>query len=377
MRGHAKLNTMNILLTSAGRRTYLCDYFKQALKRLPEGGLVFASNSGLSPALLHADRSVISPLIYSEEYIPFLLELCRNERIGLLVPLFDIDLPVLAAHREEFLQIGTVPAVSEPEVIAACNDKVRMEQCLRELGIDTPRLYNDAGAAGDFQKEDAAGEARNMAPAIAGKEDVSFDRERGAKTFIVKPRFGMGSISVLRAEGEEELRGAVSMCRRAVRESYLRYESAWCPGQEVLVSECIEGQEYGLDVINDFECRTAAVIVRKKLGMRAGETDEAVILGENDPEYAALHMLGLRLSKGLCHRGCLDADVMMDRDGTPYVIDLNARFGGGYPFSHAAGADLPRAYAAWAGGEAAPAECFQVRPGTHAYKDIAMGIYAG
>jgi len=83
--------TMNVLLTSSGRRTYLVDYFKQAL----EGkGLVFASNSAMSPALMRADGYGISPLIYAEEYIPWLLSFAEEHEISLVVPLFDVDLPV-------------------------------------------------------------------------------------------------------------------------------------------------------------------------------------------------------------------------------------------------------------------------------------------
>ncbi len=334
---------MNILLTSAGRRSYLCGYFREALRG---EGLVFACNSEMSPALLSADRALLSPLIYSPDYIPFLLGLCRKERIGLLVPLFDIDLPVIAAHREEFLAAGTVPAVSDPGVLGICSDKRRMAAWLTEKGFHTPAVY-------DGIPEDADG-----------------------KDFTVKPRCGMGSISVLEAKGRDELSGAVSMCRRAVRDSYLKYESMRFPGEDVLITDFIRGQEYGLDVVNDFSGRFRAVVVRKKLGMRAGETDEAVVLGEEDEASGLLFALGERLGRELGHRGNLDADVIMDKEGRAFVIDLNARFGGGYPFSHAAGADLPLAYVLWAKGEEAPEACFAVRPGTHAYKDITMGVYA-
>ena len=78
---------MNILLTSAGRRGYLAGYFKEALKTAGCGGLVHAANSSECPAFASADRSVITPLIYDKGYISFLLEYCKKEAIGLLVPL--------------------------------------------------------------------------------------------------------------------------------------------------------------------------------------------------------------------------------------------------------------------------------------------------
>lgn len=61
---------INILFTSAGRRSYLIQFFKEALDGT---GLVHAANSEvLSPAFGVADKSVVSPLIYDVTYIPFL-----------------------------------------------------------------------------------------------------------------------------------------------------------------------------------------------------------------------------------------------------------------------------------------------------------------
>ena len=73
---------MNILLTSAGRRTYLVNYFKEALRMAGFTGLVHAANSESSPAFFAADRQVITPLIYDSEYIPFLLDYCKKWEIG-------------------------------------------------------------------------------------------------------------------------------------------------------------------------------------------------------------------------------------------------------------------------------------------------------
>ena len=90
---------MNLLLTSVGRRSYLVKYFKEAVGG---SGKVHAANSSeLNPSFQIADCSVITPLIYSDEYIPFLLEYCRKHYIDALISLLDLDLPVLAAHREQ------------------------------------------------------------------------------------------------------------------------------------------------------------------------------------------------------------------------------------------------------------------------------------
>ncbi len=341
---------MNILLTSAGRRTYLVEYFKQALGN---AGEVHASNSVMSPALTAADRYVITPIIYSDEYIPFLLDYCRKNNIKLLVSLFDIDLPVLAAHKGEFMDIGTFVAVSDKAVIDCCNDKYSMSHKLWKNGIRCPEC------------------AVSISEALLKLEAMSMHYP-----LIIKPRYGMGSISVNKVYDKSQLKAVYSICVRNIEESYLKYESAHCIKEAVLIQECADGTEYGMDVINDFNGKYINTIVRRKTAMRAGETDEAVILGDSDPEYEILIELGRSISEAFAHIGNMDVDVIMSKDNMrPYVIDMNARFGGGYPFSHLAGADLPKAYIEMAEGRDVSKELCSAEAGIHGYKDIAMFRY--
>ena len=337
---------MNILLTSAGRRTYMVNYFKEALRG---EGLVYVANSAESPAMRAGDVSFLTPLIYSEEYIPFLLEKCREYRIDLLVSLFDIDLPVLAAHSREFEEAGTTLAVSDSGMLSNCNDKYNMFLKLREAGLPCPKSILDP--------EEALRRTENG--------DLSWP-------LLLKPRYGMGSVGLYRAYRKEELTAFYGACEREINETYLRYESRISPGKCVLIQEVREGCEYGLDVISDLKGHFVTCIARRKLGMRSGETDEAIVLGADDPEYAILMETGEKLARAFGPRGLIDVDIIMDGSLTPYIIDINARFGGGYPFSHLAGADVPRAYVLWMQGrdEEARACCRSARAGVRGYKEI-------
>ena len=111
---------MNILLTSAGRRTYLVEYFKKALGGQ---GKVYASNSIDTYTLHQADGYVITPTIYDKEYINFLISYCKKNRISAIISLFDIDLPVLAKHKDDFEKEGIKVVVSDYNVTQICNDK--------------------------------------------------------------------------------------------------------------------------------------------------------------------------------------------------------------------------------------------------------------
>lgn len=311
---------MNVLLTSAGRRGYLVEYFKNALAQ--EGKVHVGNSSAVCPAFYYADETVVTPLIYDEDYIPFLLRYCKEHHITLLVSLFDVDLMVLAKNRELFAREGITAVVSEPEVIDICNDKWKTYEFCVQNGFHTPKTFRDI-------------------------ESVSQALRSGAITFpvMVKPRWGMGSIAVSEACNEEELVVLSAKVKREIFASYLKYESALDEDACVIYQEKLKGEEYGLDVVHDFNKAHMLTVVRRKIAMRSGETDCATVV--QNPQ---LESFGTRVGEALSHIGNLDMDVFLVND-TPYVLELNARFGGGYPFSHFAGVNLPGAMIKWAKGE--------------------------
>jgi len=115
---------------------------------------------------------------------------------------------------------------------------------------------------------------------------------------------------------------------------------------EVIVSERVEGPEFGVDLVNDLEGQPAGQIYKEKLGMRAGETDAAVTRRPS----AELAEFGRNLATALAHPGQCDTDIILTEEG-PTLIEMNPRFGGHYPFSHLAGADVPKFLVdlAWSG----------------------------
>lgn len=332
---------MNILLTSAGRRGYLVEYFKKALQGT--GEVHVGNSTPLSPVFYYGDQSVITPLIYDEDYIPFLKRYCKEHEISAIISLFDVDLLMLAQHKEEFAREGVTVIVSSPEVIAVCNDKWKTFEFCRKAGLAAPKTY-------------------------CRLEEVKAALKAGEISYpvIIKPRWGMGSIAVYQADNEEELEVLAKKVKREIFQSYLKYESAFEEEVSVLFQEKIKGQEYGLDVIHDLEGNHHLTVVRKKIAMRSGETDCAQVV-----EDAAVEAVGTAVGKALGHIGNLDMDVFVTEEGI-YVLEMNARFGGGYPFSHLAGVDLPKALVKWLRGEPLDQELVVKKPGIFAQKDIRM-----
>ncbi len=328
---------MNILLTCAGRRNYLLQFFKEALRGR---GQVFTSDTNpIAPAMQEADKSFIVPNVYSPDYIDSLLSLCTENQVGLLVPLNDLELPVLAGVRDLFLRIGTIPVVASPEAIDTCFDKWKTCRFATDNAIGVPLTFISPG-------------------------DVELALSRGQLKFplVAKPRWGTASLDIDISADLYELHLSYQLIRSRLPRSVLGQISSTDLNKSVLIQEMLNGQEYGLDVVNDLEGRHVCTFVKKKLGMRAGETDKAITVADDE-----LAEFGAQIGCALGHVGNLDCDVFVTEDGIR-LLEMNPRFGGGYPFSHVAGANIPAALIAWAEQRDPDPSWLEAQPGIIAAK---------
>ena len=304
----------NILFTCAGRRTYLLKYFKEQLGN--EGKVIGADMQLSAPALSVADVKEQVPAVYAHDYIDRVLDICRRNDVAAIICPNDLELPILAANSERFAAEGILPIVSPTEIIDICFDKYRTARYVESLGLSTPATYI------------------NLAEA---KEALAAGRL--AFPLVLKPRWGSGSIGIEFVNNLEELSEVYAMLLKKVKKSILATAST---GEEyILIQQKIEGQEYGMDVMNDLAGRNRGVSVKKKLAMRAGETDKAQTVNN-----AEIRAIGMKLGENLHHIGNLDVDVF-EKDGKYYVLELNPRFGGGFPFSYEAGVNFPKAIIEW------------------------------
>ncbi len=305
---------MNLLFTCAGRRTYLLKYFKE---QLGDDGLIIGADMQLSaPALSAADIKEQVPAVYADNYIDCVLDICHRHNVRAVISLNDLELPILAANRERFETDGITLLVSRQEVIDICFDKYRTAGYVASIGLNTPLTFVNI----DKAKE-----------AIA-KGGLAFP-------LVLKPRWGSGSIGIEFVNDMAELEEVYSMLVKKVKKSILATASQ---GDEyILIQEKINGQEYGMDVMNDLKGNNRGVSVKKKLAMRAGETDKAQTV-----DNPAIRAVGRTLGENLRHIGNLDVDVF-EKDGKYYVLELNPRFGGGFPFSYEAGVNFPKAIIEW------------------------------
>lgn len=329
---------MNILVTSAGRRTYLVSYFQEALSGK---GKVYASNSEFTIALQEADGYLISPLIYSDNYVEALVNFCKKKDIKAIISVFDIDLLVLSEAKEYIESKGIRLLVSNKNVIETCNDKWETYKFLLSQNIKTPKTYKTI---------------KNVELALKNNE-IEFP-------VVIKPRWGMASMGIFMAEDEQELDVFSEKSKKEIENSYLKYESKSTPGETIIFQEKLRGQEYGVDVINDLRGVFVCALPKSKLVMRAGETD----LGETvSPKK--FEKIAKKLSETLKHEVILSVDCFEEKDGI-YVTEMNCRISGHYPLSHLAGSNLPKQIVDWVEGKPTDMKNFAFEEGVLVTKDL-------
>lgn len=309
---------MNILFTCAGRRTYLLKYFKENMQK---GDRVVATDMQLSaPALSVADIKIQVPSVYANDYIDKILTICQEQHINALISLNDLELPILANNKEKFEAVGVKVIVSDPKVIDIAFDKYKTSLWVESLGLNAPKTYVTL---------------QSTKEALA-KGEITFP-------LFMKPRWGSGSIGLETIDDIEELDIYYHLLMKKIKKTILATAST---GDEyIMIQEKLTGNEFGLDVMNDLEGNLVAVSVKQKLAMRAGETDKAKTV-----DMPEVKEIGTIIGRNLKHIGNLDVDIMQRENGEYCVLELNPRFGGGFPFSYEAGVNLPKAIIEWVKG---------------------------
>ena len=280
---------LDVLITAASRRVALVRGFQSALQEHGVHGRVLVTDvNPLSPAVHFADAAFRVPMAGDVGYVDALRSLCRAEGVGLLVPTIDDELPILAGARGRFEDDGVQVAVSPVETTTVCNDKHATCLHLRRSGVRAATSY-------------LPGDVPSPPPL----------------PLFVKPRFGRGGV------------GAFHVCR----ESELEFFLAYVP--DPVVEEYLDGPEYTIDVLCDFDGAALAVVPRERVVIRAGVFDRGRTVA--DPR---LIDLGLACARAIRFAGAVNIQCRIV-DGTPVVFEINPRFSGGIPLTIAAGAHFP------------------------------------
>lgn len=283
---------MNILITSAGRRVSLLQIFQREARNIDAASKIFATDlqPELSAACQVADSCFDVPEATDPDYVSLLTDICTNNKIDLLIPNIDIELLIIAQNKGTLEEIGVKTVISDPELIETCHDKRQTIGFFKEMNISTPQIL---------------------------------DKKNFQYPVYAKPYDGSGSQENYIIKDETEL------------------EDYHLDNEKLLFFEYLDHDthdEFTLDLYYDRQSELKCVVPRKRLKVIEGEVNKGLTI-----KNELIPFVWERLSYIPGARGCLTLQLFRNRiTGKISGIELNPRFGGGYPLSYRAGANYPK-----------------------------------
>lgn len=280
----------NVLILSAGRRVELVEAFKTELRTRFSDAHVFAADMKpqLSAACQVADASFVVPRVTALDYVDRLIDLCLCHHIGLVIPTIDTELLALALDVDRFARHGIYVIISTPDFIRSCRDKRKTARLFEEIGMVSPEIYS--------------------------RDKVKFP-------CFAKPFDGSCSI------------GAVAVFTSA------QLTPAMLSDEKLMFMQLIDKSftECTVDAYYNQSGELCCFVPRERIEVRAGEISKGVTRKKRAYDYL---LSRLPLLKGA--KGCITVQLFVNPDeSTFYALEINPRFGGGYPLAYSAGANYP------------------------------------
>lgn len=280
----------NIIITSAGQRVALVRGFQETVKRFFPDAKVFTTdmNPRLAPAAYVSDQCFTVPRCTSEDYIETLLTLCLENSIGMIVPTIDTELAILSANKDIFAKQGIFVSVSDYDFVMKCRDKRNTGVFFEKHGIRIPK---------------------------------AIDKYHPTFPLFAKPYDGSLSTNLHYIKNAEELTTEILEDPKLLFMEYI--------DKEVY-------KEYTVDMYYGKDNKVKCIVPRERIKIRAGEINKG--LTEKEPLTQYLYDR-LETIRGCV--GCICLQVFLNPLTSDVVgIEINPRFGGGYPQTYAAGGNF-------------------------------------
>lgn len=278
---------MNVLLLSVGTRNKIVQYFKKTIN-----GKVYATDmKKTAPALYESDEYFIVPSIDNENYITTIVDICKRKKIDCVLSLIDPELSLLAKNEDVFKEINVKIVGSNYEACDLSLNKWKMYLWLRSHGYKCAKTYININ---EFYKD-------------INESLINYP-------VFVKPIEGSASLFTTLVYDREML------------------EYLFSNNKNLLIQEYLKGQEIGADVyIDSISNEVISIFTKKKIAMRAGETDKAVSFKDK-----TLFELIKKFCNEVGYKWQIDIDLFKINDEY-YISEVNPRFGGGYPHAYECG----------------------------------------
>ena len=280
---------INILILSSGTRNKIVQYFKKEFSGI--GNIIATDMSELAPSIYEADKFYIVPRITDDRYIDVIFDICKKEDIKAILSLIDPELSLLAKFKTKFNELGITIIGSTYDLCELCLNKWNMYKWLDKHGYKCAKSYIDKN---EFYKD--------------------IDEGKIKYPVFVKPICGSASVAISKVSDNETI------------------DNLFAHNDNLMIQEFLDGQEIGADVYIDMISKeVVSIFTKKKLLMRAGETDKAVSF-KDQKLFKMIEDFVTEI--GLSAQ--IDIDIFFI-NGDYYISEVNPRFGGGYPHAYESG----------------------------------------
>ncbi|WP_294404799.1 ATP-grasp domain-containing protein, partial [uncultured Clostridium sp.] len=214
-----------ILMTSIGKRIQLINHLKEKFI------IIGADADSLIAAKYFADVFYKIPKADQPDYLKFIYEICSREKVKAVIPLYEGEFNILNSARNKLKEIGTELLLSYSEVVGLCKDKKKTDDFFKDLSlINLPRVYSQSEI-----------------------EEIIRCKKESVMPLFIKPVSGMGSMNSFKINSVKEL---------AFFKDYVN---------DNIIEEFINGDEFTVDCLVDFNGNPIYIIPRKRIEVHAGE----------------------------------------------------------------------------------------------------------
>ena len=281
----------NILITSVGKRVALTKYFKETLSRFYPEAKVFTTdmNPEMAPAGYVSDGCFRVPRVTDEAYPAILLDLCEKNDVGMIIATIDTELLLLADLKADFLAKGIHVMVSDRKFVEICRDKRNTGDFFESHGVRVPKAV---------------------------------DKTHPIFPMFAKPYDGSLSTNLHYIKSADDLTSEI------------------LNDPKLLFMEYIDKKvykEYTVDMYYGQDHQVKCIVPRERIEIRAGEINKGRTAKN---EIVSFLKANLGYIDGCV--GCICVQLFFHPETHDIVgIEINPRFGGGYPLTYMCGGNYP------------------------------------
>lgn len=313
------MNDLTVMVTAAGNQYMLG--MVDCLKNNGERNIrLVGADMSKDPTILQMmDVLYQVPRATAPDYADVLLDICKKEHVDVVLPIMSAELPALVENKDRFAAINTIVSVSDMNSINIANNKLRLYEYMKSIGMKVPRFC----AVHSVDELDNAFQYCGYPDNAVCIKATELSGSRGIR--IIDPQKTRFNILF----GEKPNSFYISFEELKI----ILSEKDNIP--EMMVMEALDGEEFSVDLLADHG-RILYMAARQSNSITASIPMEATLFHDEKAYEICREIIGsLKLD------GNADLDFRYDKDGNPVLMEINPRLAATMAIFKAGGMNLP------------------------------------